>query len=263
MAGRRWQERELAEPGYGPLRDGLRRNGLWLILVVPLAVGLALGYGIAYREGETGNAFYTIGSKVVVAGLGVILVLIGAVAFSGRRRRIGGLAFGSASSLLVGTFLAATLTNPLGLGYRPPVVQSARGVASLSLDGVAGFVPNDSADVTCDSIPDSAATGSVQALELGELTSATLRGTLSIDPAALTATVELFIDGGDLAEGDPQPSWAGSSELRDLSADVGSGVAEFTNLPYSDPDTQKGGSPPTDNRWPASLSGTLRWDCRQ
>jgi len=234
----------------------------WLFLIVPVGIGLWIGRDIAYREGETGNAFYTIGHKVIAAGLALLFALIAAIAFGLGRRRVAAIASASAVVLLAATFVAAQAANPLGLGYRAPVVATSDGVATLALDGVTGFVAKEASVVRCASAPDSTATSSVEGLDLGELNAGTLRGTLSLD-ATTTGHLELFVDGADLSEGAAQPVWTGVAQLEDLAGDATAGTAAFTKLAYSDPDVAKGGPAPTDGKWPAALSGTLRWDCRQ
>lgn len=244
-----------------PTRPSLAAALSFVIPIVPFGVGLWIGREIAYREGETGNAFYTIGARIEVGGLAVLLGLVGAIAFARRQRRIGGLAFGSAAALVAGTFVAAQLANPLGLGYRAPVVHRGAGVATVALDQAPGFVAKASASVTCVSVPDATAVGGVEGLDFGELGSGTLRGTLGLEPDGSGGHIELFIDGADLADGAPQPSWAGAVGLRDLAADRAAGTAVFSELRYDDPEVSKGGPVPTGGPWPLTLSGTLHWEC--
>jgi hypothetical protein len=232
----------------------------WLFLIVPLAAGLWLGHQIAYLEGERGT-LYVLGWPVVVGGLALLLVVVGGIAQARRRPRIARFAFASAAAFVAATFAAVQLTNPLGLGYRPPVVLSRSGVATLTLDETAGFVPRGDAPVTCTSLPDSTAIGGVEGLDLGELGLGTFRGTVSHEADGPTGHIELFIDGADLAEGGPQPSWAGNVALRDLAPNRTAGTAAFEDLAYDDPEVSKGAPVPTGGPWPLTLSGTLHWDC--
>jgi len=73
--------------------------------------------------------------------------------------------------------------------------------------------------------------------------------------------MELFIDGGDIPDGGVQPFWEGEASLADLGTNALSGTATFRDLAYTDPSLQKGGPASSGGGWPATLSGTLHWDC--
>jgi hypothetical protein len=80
-----------------------------------------------------------------------------------------------------------------------------------------------------------------------------------------TAQTEFFIDGGDLPEGSPMVSWAGTVTATDVNADGSAGQMTFSELRLSSGDGKSAlesapASPATD--WPASLSGTLTWTCQ-
>ena len=102
-------------------------------------------------------------------------------------------------------------------------------------------------------------------LDLGEVGSSTLRGTLSL-PAGTTsgATAELWIDAGGLPDGAYQPFWSGAVALSVTGADEATGTATFVGLQReADPSTKSGSNAglPAADGWPLTLSGTMTWTC--
>ena len=138
----------------------------------------------------------------------------------------------------------------------PPVVLLASGSAGLDLDGLPAFAATHST-ATCQSGPDVLTADIVTATELGELSGATVRGT--VHPPASAAdpgSIEIFIDAGDLADGSFQPFWTGPATFF-MDADGVSGAAAFANLKLeTDPML-----PSPDPKWPASMAGRLKWRC--
>lgn len=139
-----------------------------------------------------------------------------------------------------------------------PVILRTTGTATLALTNLPAFV-SAGADgtVECVSGRDVAQVDGVSALNLGELDRATVRGSLhpgtgAGDPGA----IELFIDGGDLAEGTFQPFWHGGGTFVS-EADGVSGRAGFSATLETDPKL-----PAPDPRWPLVLSGMLTWTCQ-
>jgi hypothetical protein len=236
------------------------RNWPWLLLLLPLGLGLWIGREAAYRR-DTGDGLASIGLAIEVGGLMLFFGILGLVALVARRPRGMFFGFAGAGLVVLGTFVATQLADPLGFGYQAPVVIESSGQATFELDGVANFVPKPSVAMSCASIGDSTATGTVTGLDLGELGPGTLRGTLSLDPATTVEHLSLFIDGGDLAEGAAQPFWEGDATLRDLSPDAISGTAAFRDLAYTDGAVSKGGPAPSGGTWPTTLTGTLHWNC--
>jgi len=234
---------------------------VWLALLVPLGLGLAIGFDTGYRTSVPGNEFGAVGGVIEGGALVIVLGTIGLVALVLRSGRLARLAFLSAIFVPVGIFGGFSLAGPLGLAYRAPLVLQSAGPATFALDAVAGFTANRSATTTCSSIGDSTATETVTGLDLGKLGSGTLRGSLTLSPSPATGHMELFIDGGDIADGGVQPFWEGDASLADLGTGGLSGTATFRDLIYADPGVQKGGPASSGGNWPATLSGTLHWDC--
>jgi hypothetical protein len=125
----------------------------------------------------------------------------------------------------------------------------------------------DDGRVDCRSVPDGALVAELSALDLGELEAGILRASLSLGAqAADAASVEFWIDGGDLAEGAIQPFWTGPVEVTGLSAGGANGTVTFAGLAREL--DQKPGDPaaqavePVTSGLPATMSGTLSWTCR-
>jgi hypothetical protein len=234
---------------------------VWLALLLPLGVGLAIGFDMGYRMSLPGYGFGAPGGILEGGAPVIVLGVTGLVALLMRRGRVARFAIMSAVLVPIGMFGGISLTDPLGVGYRAPLVLQSSGPATLQLASVSGFTANRGATTTCSSIGDSTVTDKVTGLDLGELGSGTLRGSLTLQPGLTTGHMELFIDGADIRDGGVQPFWEADAALADLGADALSGTATFGDLAYTDPSVQKGGPTPSGSSWPATLSGTLHWDC--
>jgi hypothetical protein len=251
----------MTQEAPGLARSKVSPSLVWLALLVPLGLGLAIGFDMGYRTSVPGNGFGALGGVIEGGALVIVLCVIGITALALRRWRIARLAFLSAVLVPIGIFGGFSLSGPLGLAYREPVVLQSAGPATIHLDSVAGFTANPSATTTCSSSGDSTVTETVTGLDLGELGAGTLRGSLTLQPTLTKGHIELFIDGADIPEGGVQPSWGADAALADLGTDALSGTATFGDLAYTDPNVQKGGPAPSGGGWPATLSGTLHWDC--
>ena len=125
------------------------------------------------------------------------------------------------------------------------------------------FQANADGPASCRSQPDSRAVSDITGLELGELGPGTLRAQIGLPVATGPATLQVFIDGGDLAEGSFQPFWWGSGGLTGRAAGGTSGTVSLGDLTLeADAGSKPGSAPlPGVNDWPASLSGTISWSC--
>ena len=145
-----------------------------------------------------------------------------------------------------------------------PVVLQATGATHnvVISGGTMRFVARDGGRARCQSVADSEAVAGITALELGELGPGTLRATLAVQTSAV-ASVELFIDGGDLVEGSFQPFWTGPIKVTEPHGDGAVGTVTFSGLKLeADAGSKPGLSPlPGVDEWPASLSGTMSWSC--
>lgn len=243
-----------------------------LVVAGACMVGVLAGRAIAY-QGSLGG-FSAIGAAVlalfvIVAVVG--LALIGLIATKFRRGHVSG-AIGTllaaASLLAVGALGGNATAAAFGGLYREPVLLAAPGQTRVELQaGAIPFVARDGGQADCRSVPDSQAVADITALDLGELGSGTLRATISLPAqAADGATVELFIDGGDLPEGSMQPSWSGPVQVTELGAGGASGKLTFTSLglanPASKPDPASSVPTSAAPGWPTTISGSLSWTCQ-
>jgi hypothetical protein len=71
------------------------------------------------------------------------------------------------------------------------------------------------------------------------------------------ASVDLFIDGGDLTGEEPIPAWNGPATIVLQSDQMTSGSVEF-DVEIMPPDPKM---PQSTREWPARLSGTIEWTC--
>ena len=148
-----------------------------------------------------------------------------------------------------------------------PVVLEADGTTHIQMPAsTVPFVAKADGVARCRSGPDSRTVEGVTALELGELGSGTLRATVGLPlEAGGGASVEMFIDGGDLPDGAYQPFWSGPVKVTTSKSQGATGTLTFDALPLEpDPGQAKAGEtgPPADTGgWPATLTGTLSWSC--
>jgi hypothetical protein len=230
--------------------------------IVPVALagvaGVAAGYVIGYNLSVGGlGATFTSGLTAFgVAGLVVVLVLVGIAALLTKRSGLSAQAFRVATSLTAATIVTVLAVPALGLGYTAPVSRQAAGTGAAVLDA-AGFAPTDDGEVTCQSMDDSTDVATITFYSFGELNGGTVRSMVYLaGPEPGTGQIELIIDGADLPEGSGQPTWSGDAHL---SLDEGgrSGSASFSGLPLrlDPPDAA-----PTEG-WPATLTGDIHWRC--
>jgi hypothetical protein len=243
-----------------------------LVVAGACMVGVLAGRAIAY-QGSLGG-FSAIGAAVlalfVIAAV-VGLALIGLIATKFRHGQVSpaiGTLLAAAGLLGVGALGGSATAAAFGGLYHEPVVLAAAGQTQVELQaGAILFVARDGGLAYCSSEPDSQAVAGITALDLGELGAGTLRATIGLPAqAADSATVELFIDGGDLPEGSPQLSWSGPARVTDLGADGASGKLTFMNFqlanPAAKPDPGSSVTTSAAPGWPATISGSLSWTCQ-
>lgn len=235
----------------------------WLLAMVPLGVGAFLGYQAAYQSslgglGGIGAAFIAmgIGALVVVAGL---VGIANALRPAGRGRVASRYAFAAAGLIAVGGVGGAAAVPLLDLGYHAPVVLSARGEASVTLDGIDTFERRASGRADCQSVEDGTDVQGVTALSLGLLNGGLLRAGISLPaPGTTTAgSISLWIDGASLPEGSAQPFWDNLNPVIDSSPGSATGRARFEGAAIHE-DELMGSSA---GSWPATLSGEITWAC--
>jgi hypothetical protein len=247
------------------------RSRLWVL--AGTVVGVLAGRSIASSlsrgglDGTLGAAFLLYG--VVFAAVALVAAG-GLVAWRGKavRTRAGRPWFLAAAVLAVGA-VVGNLTAPLlGGTYHEPVALSASAAVHLQLEATSmPFAAKDQGLAECRSEPDGRVMVGLSALDLGELGPGTMRAGLTLAPAgATTATLALFLDGGDLVEGSARVSWSGTASVAAMVADHGSGQLTFRDLPLlseaGKPAQDPAASAPT-YAWPASLSGQLSWTCQR
>jgi hypothetical protein len=244
-----------------------RRLGPWLVLVAALAIGILAGREIAAERSRSflGGIFVVLLLAVGIVALGAAAV-VGVFLHGGRLGIVTKSLVAAAGLLVVGTVgghLTAGLTGAID---RAPVVLESVGTSTIDLTGaVESFAPRDNSAAVCRSVPDEQAVGDVYESDLGELSGATLRGTLTASSTSSdVGSLELWIDGGDLSDGADQPFWGGPVTIQ-AGRDGFAGVATFSRL-GRESGPAKGdvtGTPtptPTDG-WPATMSGQLSWTC--
>lgn len=235
----------------------------WLLALVPLGVGVFLGYQAAYEAslGGFGGALGAAFLAYAIGGLVLIAVLVGAANLlrpAGRGRTASRYAFAAAGLIALGGAGGAAGVQVLDLGYHPPVVLGARGDASIVLDGVAGFEPRASGRADCWSVADGTEVEEVVALSLGELNGNLLRGDLFLPVAGVSgASVSFFVDAAHLPEGSVVPMWNTQDVEIDSAGGGAIGTLRFDGVPiHVDPEV---GAPAAS--WPATLSGEISWAC--
>jgi hypothetical protein len=261
----------------GSIEPKRSRSPIGTTLSVAVAVGACIvgvlaGRAIAYQGSVGGFGAVdaaVLAMFVIVAVVG--LALIGLIATKFRHGHVSpaiGTLLAAAGLLAVGTLGGDATAASTGGLHHEPVVLTAPGQTRVELQaGAIPFVARDGGRADCSSGPDSQAVADITALDLGELGSGTLRATIGL-PAQTAdgATVELFIDGGDLAEGSMQPFWSGPVQVTDLGADGASGMLTFMDFELANPATKPDpGSSATASAvpgWPATISGSLSWTCQ-
>jgi len=257
------------EPPSAGARFMTRLAGIFL--AVAATGGFLAGRAAAGASSEGGlSAIFATVYLVFFGGAVVVgLVIVGLAATAFRR--------GHVSRAIATIFLAAALVVSAafvgevtarvtgGLPHMPLVLRADAGL-HVELDASSlSFTPRDGGQAECRSGPDSRTVSDLSGLDLGELGPGTLRVGLTLgsgDPG--TASAEFFIDGGDLPEGLPMITWAGTVAATSTGPGSSTGQMTFTALPLSRSDAKPGldPSPPSSElAWPSTLSGTLTWTC--
>jgi hypothetical protein len=239
------------------------------------AIGLLVGRSIAYSKsvGGMGGAFE---AAILIFFLIVAVIILVLVALIGMKLRHGHMSQPIATLLAVAGLLAIgalgghTTAAAFGGLYRQPVVLQATGRTTIDLQaGDVPFAARLAGEATCDSVPDGQAVASITALALGELGSGTLRAHLSLAAEgsdSVAGTAEFWIDGGDLPEGSPQPSWNGPVRVIEIGPEGATGKLTFTNFEgFSNDPALKGPESPAASsgtgEWPPTISGVMGWTC--
>jgi type II secretory pathway pseudopilin PulG len=223
------------------------------------AVGIVIGRGLAYQSSRGGES--GIFGAALLLGLAVVAVLAAAIGWlvvsSIRKRRgqerslLAGLGVLLAGAIVGNATAAATggtVVEPVTLRSSATIVFSIRADDGPATDaGGAG---------RCESGPDQAAVTTVTELDLGELDGASLRGSISVSGQDV-ASVDLFIDGGDLSGEEPAPAWNCVAAVTVLSDRMQRGAIEF-DAEIVPPDPRM---PSPTRTWPGRLSGTIEWTC--
>lgn len=257
-----------ATPGPGAARQGdtalsLKRRAMLLMgASIVLAVGLFLGYLLAYtasQGGVSGGLGATLLFIAYAAVIGLLAVLGLVAATFARSRRFGTGALAAAGILVIGALAGFAVTPELDLGYHEPITLRARGIANAQLDGNVAFIPREPGRATCRSEPGGDTMSNVE-LDLGHLGPGLLHGSVSVSEAGSSeAWVELRADSADDVDGVYQPEWIGTGEVTDLGERGTSGRVAFQDLrPGSETRPR---SPAEIEDWPATLSGSLSWVC--
>ena len=149
-----------------------RNRWPWVAAVVVLGVGGFLGFQVAYQSslGGLGGALGAAFLGMATGALALVALLVGvgnALRPAGRGRVASNYAFAAAGLLLAGAAVGYVVVRVFDLGYHAPVVLQARGEASVTLDGVAGFEPRDAGRADCQSVADGTDVERVVALSLG------------------------------------------------------------------------------------------------
>ena len=213
----------------------------WVLPIGAIVVGLVAGWAIAYllSVGGTGGI---LGAYGLILGLLLLILVVGVIWETRTRIRHGDVGQARRRSLKAGGLLVAGA-----------IAGAAGGAALLPFSG------RESGAAECHSVADSRIVAYVEALELGELGSGTLRSTIFVDTIdAGRLNLQLFVDLADLPEGTLEPIWAGSASVVELNADRTAGRVTFEHAVRT---LQEPGAsaPPSD--WPAELSGTISWGC--
>lgn len=238
-------------------------------------IGLLVGRSIAYSKsvGGMGGAFEAALLSFFLIVAVIVLALVGLI---GMTLRHGNMSQPIATILVAAGLLATgalgghTSAAAFGGLYREPVVLEAAGTTMIDLQG--GDIPftaSTAGEASCASVPDGRAVASITALELGELGSGSLRATIHLaDEAPDGASMEFWIDGGDLAEGSAQPTWNGPVRVTQIGPDGATGKLIFTNLEgissdpaLKGPESPAAGPGAPGARWPATISGVMGWAC--
>jgi len=240
-----------------------RRRWRWTAAVVVVGVGAFLGFQVAYQSslGGLGGALGAAFLGMAIGALAFVALLVGvgnALRPAGRGRVASSYSFAAAGLLLTGAAVGYVVVTVFDLGYHAPVVLQARGEATVTLDGVAGFEPRGAGRADCQSEADGTDVERVVALSLGELNHNVLRADITVPVAgASRGFISLFVDAAHLPPGTAQPMWTMIEPGVEASSDGGTGTIRFDlALIQVDP---KLGVPP--GSWPEVLAGEIRWSC--
>ena len=208
---------------------------------------------------------------VVLGGAVVIgLVIVGLAATAFRRGHLSraiATMFIAAALVMVGALGGELTAGATGaLPHEPVVLRAgARLHLDLDTDGMSlAFAARDDGLAECRSGPDTRTVSDLSGLDLGELGPATMRVGITLGPDGNgPASVQLFVDGGDLPEGAAMVAWSGTAAATPTGPGSSAGRLTFADLPLSRSDGKPApdATPPSDPAWPSMLSGTMTWTC--
>ncbi len=231
--------------------------------MIPLGVGAFLGYQALYQS-SLGGLGGALGSAYIAFAIGALVVVVALVGVAnllrpaGRGRTASRFAFAASGLILAGGAGGAAAVPAFGLGYHPPVVLSARGEASITLEGVSTFEPRSSGRADCWSIADGIEVQEIVALSLGELNGGVLRADIFIPVQEMPGgSISLFVEASRLPEGSVQPMWNTQDVVIDSSSRGTTGRLRFEAVPIREDEDM--GLP--SGSWPATLTGEISWTC--
>ena len=252
-------------PAAGPAAGSLARlTVLALPLLAALGLGLVFGRSAAYNRslGELNAVFAFVFLIVEVGGLVLLALAVATVAWLARGRR-GSTAIRTlllaAGALVLGAVGGVVSAPATGGEYQAPITLQSGGQGTLTLAGTTpAFAGTVNSPISCVSVPDGRSVQSVLGLAFGELGSGTIRGTVS-GGSGDAWSVELYVDGGDIADGAAQPFWRGPVMIDHVDPDGISGKVTFSDLRLEAGKDAVASAIPG---WPATLSGSLGWTCQ-
>jgi hypothetical protein len=235
----------------------------WLLALIPLGVGAFLGYQASYQS-SLGGLGGALGSAYIAIAIGALVVVVAAVGVAnllrraGRGRTASRYAFAASGLILAGGAGGAAAVPAFDLGYHPPVTLSARGEASIMLEGVPTFEARSSGRADCWSIADGIAVQEIVALSLGELNGSVLRADIFLPLQEMPqGSISLFIEASRLPEGSVPPMWNTQDVVIESSSGGTTGHLRFQEVPIREDEDM--GLPP--GTWPATLTGEVTWRC--
>ncbi len=272
IGGRPSREATPSAPEDGRVGAWTRSRPATLVALIVMAVaavtGIGIGREVAFEQSAGGflPGVFIVGVAILVEAAIVIIGVLALIIRRGHPSLAVGTTFAAAVLIAAGGVAGRATAAPTGGLYQPPVVLQASGEAHLTLSAGGGsFVPREADVAECMSLPDSRDVEGISALDLGELMAGTLRGSIYLPPpGGGDATASFFIDGGDLPDGSPQPTWSGIVRLDNLGSNRSSGTAVFAALAWTDGAGKPGAdgslSPPPGD-WPPTITGSFTWRC--
>jgi len=247
----------------GPPVQTNRNPWPWVAAVVVLGGGAFLGFQVAYQSslGGLGGALGAAFLAMAIGALAVVALLVGvgnALRPAGRGRVASTYSFAAAGLLLAGAGAGYLAVPVFDLGYHAPVVLQARGEASITLDGVAGFEPRGAGRADCQSVADGTDVERVVALSLGELSGGLLRADIALPVEGLSiGYIALFVDAATLPSGSVPPTWEKAEPEINSASGGATGTIRFDGAELRE-EPEMGAAT---GSWPTTLSGTVTWSC--